>query len=116
MAEHEVPHRHVGVHEKKLTPGEVDRVTFRGAAPGDQRPGWANAIKQLEVISDGAADIYITLGVDTEPEVRGTMCWRIPGYAGSTVLPVPKAALADNGELQVNLISEGAPVYSVGRS
>lgn len=116
MADYDVPHRHVGVHEKQLVAGQTDRVFFRAGGGTKSAAGWGNPIKQVEIMTDGVADIYVTLGEQQAPEVQGTMSWRIPSYAGSSVLTVQPSMFSPGGDLQVNLISTGAPTYSVSRT
>lgn len=100
MANYSVPANHVGIHAKTLTPNVVDTVTFIGVD-----------LPEIEVLSDGAADIYVCFGASTTPTIAGTQCWRIPAESASATLPV-----RTSGDTVVKLLSAGAPVYSVSRT
>lgn len=111
MADYEVPNGHVGVHEKTLAADVVDTVTFAVGDPGT--PGWARVPNAVELITDGAADIYLTVDGST-PVVAGTRSWRMPAYPGSVVVDVRDATPTD--PVVVKLISAGTPTYSVSRA
>lgn len=111
MTAYEVPSGHVGVHEKTLTASVVDTVTFDPGDPG--APGWGRLPRSVEVLSDGAADIYVTVDGST-PTVAGTNCYRLPASAGATVIDVRDSDATD--AVVVKLISSGTPVYSVSRA
>lgn len=100
MATYEVPAGDVGVHEKKLTASTVDTVTFAAAD-----------VAEVEVITDGSADVYVTFGASKTPTVAGTQCWRIPAGSVSAVIE-PRTS----GPTVVKLISAGTPFYSVART
>jgi hypothetical protein len=89
----------------------VDTVTFALGTSGT--PGWGGVPKRVEILSDGAADIYVTVDGST-PTVAGTNCWRIPAVPGSTILDV-RDAIPDDAVV-VKLISAGTPTYSVSRA
>lgn len=111
MTAYTVPNGHVGAHEKTLAAETVDTVTFQLGSPGT--PGWSKVPKRVEVITDGAADIYVTVDGST-PAVAGTACYRVPALAGAAVIDVNDDNSAD--EVVVKLISAGSPVYSVSRA
>jgi hypothetical protein len=100
MASYTVPAGHVGAHEKTLVADTADTVTFTGAD-----------LAEVRIITDGAADIYVSFGSSSTPAVAGSSSWRVPGVAGSTVLPV-----RTSGDTVVKLISSGTPEYSVSRT
>lgn len=99
MSEYSVPAGHIGIYDLVLTANQVDTVTFEGVD-----------LREVEILTDGAADIYVTFDGQV-PAVRGTHCWKVPAVAGSVVLPNHT-----EGETVVNLISVGTPVYSVSRA
>ncbi len=99
MAAYDVPADHVGAHAKQLTAATADTVTF------------AEDLPEVEVISDGSADIYVTFGSGNAPAVAGSHCWRVPAGSGGAVFQ-PRTS----GPTVVNLISAGTPVYSVARA
>lgn len=111
MATYTVPNGHVGVHEKVMVATTVDTVTFELGSPSTT--GWAQVPKDIEVLTSGDEDIYVTVDGST-PTVMGTHCWRIPAIAGSTVISVRDSNPTD--EVVVKLISAGTPTYSVSRS
>lgn len=90
----------LAVHEKQLVADTVDTVTFLGADLGE-----------VEVLTDGTADIYVVFGADQTPEVAGPKCRRIPVGSASAVFE-PHTS----GDTVVKLISAGTPVYSVART
>jgi hypothetical protein len=100
VATYTVPAGDVGVHVKTLVASTVDTVTFTSAD-----------LAEVEVLTNGAADIYVTFGSTKTPTVAGTQCWRIPADTVSAVLPVHTS-----GDTVVKLISAGTPTYSVGRT
>ncbi len=111
MASYTVPNGHVGAHEKTMVASTVDTVTFQLGSVGT--PGWANVPKQVEILTDGADDIYVTVD-GSAPTVTGTQCWRVPAFPGATVTDV-----RDSNPTPVDvvkLISAGTPLYSVSRA
>ncbi len=111
MASYTVPVGHIGVHEKTLVANTVDSVTF--ALGSTSNSGWANMSEQIEIITDGTADIYVTVD-GTTPTVAGTDCWRVPAMAGASSFDVPRPTATS--PVVVKLVSAGTPKYSVGRS
>lgn len=108
MTDYVVARNEVGVHAKRLSPNEIDTVTFMGAY-----------LPEVEILSDGISDIYVTFGADSVPEIESQRCWRVPAYPGSSTLP--SRLYARGGSLiypttVVKMISEGACGYSVSRS
>lgn len=99
MAAHSVPAGHVGVYNKTLVASAVDSVTFVD-----------EDVAEIEVMTDGSADIFVGFG-DVTPTVNGTDCWRVPAAAG-----VSAFRPGTSGETVVKLISSGTPVYSVARA
>lgn len=99
VADYTVPAEHVGVHAKTLIANTQDTVTFTGAD-----------LDEVEILSNGAADIYVHFGAGNAT-VAGTDCWRVLPAMGSTVLPVHTS-----GDTVVKLISSGTPSYSVERT
>ncbi len=111
MASYTVPNGGVGVHEKALAADVQDVVTF--AVGTAQTPGWGRVPTRVEILTDGAADIYVTTG-GANATVRGGDCWRIPALPGATVIDVRDAVPDD--PVVIKLISSGTPVYSVSRA
>lgn len=111
MANYTVPNGHIGAHAKTLVASTVDTVTFALGSTGT--PGWARMPKSIEIISDGADDIYVTVD-GSAPTVAGTACYRVPAFPGATVLDVRDSNPTD--EVAVKLISAGTPTYSVSRA
>lgn len=111
MADYGVPAGHVGAHAKTLVAAAVDTVTFELGSTGT--PGWAGVPKTVEVLSDGAADMYVTTN-GSVPTVGGSHCYRVPALAGATVIDVRDSDATD--EVVVKLISAGTPTYSVSRA
>ena len=100
MASYTVPEGHVGAHQKQLAANTVDTVTFT-----------ATDLAEVEILTDGTAAIFVRFGAGNSPTVAGTNCWQVPSGSGSAVL-IPHTS----GATVVNLISSGAPVYSVART
>jgi hypothetical protein len=100
MANFTVPAGGIGVHEKTLVANTVDTVTFTGID-----------LDEVEVLSDGTSDIYVSFGSSTTPTVTGSMCYRVPAGSASAVF-TPRTS----GDTVVKLISVGTPVYSVSRT
>ncbi len=111
MASYIVPAGHVGVHAKTLAASTVDTVTF--VLGSTSSPGWGKMPRSIEVITDGVADIYVTVNGAT-PTVAGTDCFRVPAAAGATVIDVDGSGAA--APVVVKLISAGTPAYSVSRA
>jgi hypothetical protein len=110
VADYTVAFGMVGAHAKTLSPDVVDTVTFALGNPGT--PGWGNAPKQVEVLTDGVSDLYVTVDGST-PTVGGSNCFRLPAAGGLLVL----AANPDGGSpVVVQLVSDGAVTYSVSRA
>ncbi len=111
MAGYTVAVGEIGAHAKTLAASTVDTVTFTlGSATA---PGWARVPKKVEVLTDGAADIYVTIDGST-PTVAGANCYRMPAFPGATVIDVRDSDPTD--AVVVQLISAGTPVYSVSRA
>ncbi len=111
MAEYAVPSGHIGAHAKTLVGNVVDTVTFQTGSPSS--PGWGRMPKQIEVLSDGADDIYVTTNGST-PTIGGTHCYRIPPLPGASVIDVQDEDRLD--AVVVKLLSDGTPTYSVSRA
>jgi hypothetical protein len=91
----------VGVHAIALTASTVDTVTF-----ADDRT-------EIEVVSDGAAALYVRTDGGT-PTVAGKFSYVLPaGVVSSRKIPVSSARSASAGGTVVTLISAGTPTYSV---
>lgn len=100
MANYTVDAGDVGAHAKTLAAATVDTVTFTGFdAP------------EVEILSDGSADIYVTFGSSETPTVGGSQCYRVPVGSVSAVF-----APRTSGDTVVKLISAGTPLYSVSRT
>lgn len=112
MASYAVVMGKIGAHAKVLGAGVVDTVTF--ALGADQSvAGWANVPRRIEIITDGLADIYVTVD-GSVPTVAGANCYRVPALPGSTFIGVEDSDSQD--PVVVKLISSGAPTYSVSRA
>lgn len=99
VADYTVPKGHVGIHAKTLIANQQDTVTFTGVD-----------LPEIEILSNGAADIYVHMGAGPAA-VAATDCWRVLPAMGATVLPVHTS-----GDTVVKLISSGTPSYSVSRT
>ena len=97
MADHKVPLNAIAAHDVTLTANTVERFTF------------PDNVDAVEILSDGAEDIYFTLD-GSSPVVAGPNTYRIQAVMGSTVV-TPTAY----GPTTVALISSGSPNVSVGR-
>lgn len=93
MAAYTVPAGKIAVHNKTLVANVVDAVSF------ERDPD------QVEVLTDGAAVLYVTTN-GTTPTIGGQDCWIIPAVACARVIP-------HNGNQAVRLLSAGTPKYSV---
>lgn len=102
----------VAIHAKTLAANTVDTVQFTVGDPHGGA-GWANVPKSVEIMTDGAADIYVTVD-GSAPTVGGQNCFRLPAFAGASVLDVRDANPED--AVLIKMISAGAPVYSVTRA
>lgn len=112
MTSYTVQMGQIGAHAKTLTANAVDTVTF--ALGADQSvSGWGDVPKRVEIITDGAADIYVTVDGST-PTVAGAGTYRVPALPGSTVIDVRDNNPQD--QVVVKLIAAGAPTYSVSRA
>lgn len=88
-----------GAYAKTLVANTVDTVTF------------TDDIDRVEVTSNGAAAVYVTVDGST-PTVAGAGTFELPAGAASVrVIAVPTA-----GGTVVKLISAGTPVYSVAET
>lgn len=110
MATYTVPNGHIGAHAKTLVAATVDTVTFALGSTGT--PGWARMPKQVEILTDGTADIYVTVDGST-PTVAGTATYRVPALPGATVIDLNDSQTT---AVEVKLISAGTPTYSVSRA
>lgn len=100
MGSYVIPAGHVGMYNKALVANTVDTVTFTGLD-----------VPEVEIVSDGTADIFVMFGASSVPTVNGTDCWLVPAAAGSSILS-PRTS----GDTVVKLISSGTPTYSVARA
>ncbi len=92
-----------GVRNKQLTPQVVDTVTL----------DWI--LDEVQVVTDGAADIYVEFGLDADPVIGGRRSWKVPATDGMATLPTrPSGDDVIYGQTIVRLASAGSPVYSVG--
>lgn len=87
----------IAAHKITLTAATVDTVTF------------PTHCAQVEVISDCADDLYVTVDGST-PASAGTTTWRIPKNTAPAVRVIP---VTTSGNTVVKLISPGATTYSV---
>ncbi len=111
MADYAVPAGDVGAHEKTMVALTVDTVTFE--VGNEDAPNWGPLPKAIEVLTNGAADIYVTVD-GRAPTVKGTQCYRVPAQAGATVIDVTDSNARD--AVVVKLISSGTPIFSVSRA
>lgn len=111
MASYPVASGDVGAHAKTLSAGVVDTVTFQIGSPGT--PGWSAVPGAVEVLSDGLADIYVTVNGST-PTVAGANTYRISAAHQAVTISVADSNSQD--DVVVKLISAGAPTYSVSRA
>lgn len=92
-------------HDHTLTANQADTVAF-ASTPGqvDVHPGL------VEILSDGAADLYVS--TDGSPAtVSGASTCKIPlGGPSATTLELP------SGSASISLISSGTPKYSVTKA
>jgi hypothetical protein len=96
MASHSVAAGEIGAHAKTLVAATADSVTF------------ADNLRQVEVVSDGAAALYFTID-GSAPVVGANAAYYMPAVPGvRTVGPV-------SGQV-IKLISSGAPTYSVAKA
>jgi hypothetical protein len=99
MAAYTVAAGAIGVHAKTLAANTVDTVTF------------TDDVDWVEIISDGAAAVYVTVDGST-PTVAGGGTWEMPaGVQSVLTLPSPQP-FATRAE-SVALISAGAAKYGV---
>lgn len=99
MASYTVATSEVGVYEKTLVANTVDTVTFQRNAG------------TIEVVSDGADEIYFTVDGST-PTVAGNSTYGLPAVASAKLVKVPPANRT-GGSTVVKLISAGTPKYSI---
>lgn len=97
MAVYDVGTGKVGVHDKALAANVMDAVNFA------DDPG------AVEVVSDGAAKVYVSVD-GSAATVGGANTYLLPAVACSRVIEHPGDPRA------VKLISAGTPVYSVMRA
>jgi hypothetical protein len=95
MASYTVAKGEIGAHAKTLVANIVDEVVF------------VDNKALIEVVSDGAAEIYFTVDASA-PTVGGAAAYYLPAVPCSRTVPSPKP-----GETAVRLISAGTPKYSV---
>jgi hypothetical protein len=89
------------LHEQQLVASTEDIVTF------------ADDLDRFEVMSDGAADLYLTID-GTPATILGATTRRLPAGTISVrefAVPITNEA----GTTKVRLISSGAPTYSIAR-
>jgi hypothetical protein len=99
MAAYTVAAAKIGAYAKLAVASTVDSVTF------------AEDVQEVEIISDGAAALYVTVDGST-PTVAGANTWILP--AGALTTRTLRAQVGNSGTV-VKLISSGAPTYSVSR-
>jgi len=87
----------IGCYGKTLTANAVDTVTF------------AEDLDKVEVLSNGAAAIYVTVD-GSDPTIGSGDSWEVPATPCARTLPVPTS-----GKTIVKLRSSGAPAYSVSK-
>lgn len=105
MATYTIAAGKIAKHAVTMVAAQVDTYTFTD----DLGPGQ----RVIEVMSDGAADIYYTLDGST-PTVGGDNCYRIPATPAVDV----RLAEYNAGTSKYNtvkMISSGTPVVSVQR-
>jgi hypothetical protein len=95
---HDIPLDAIASHNVTLTPNVVESFRF------------PDNVAQLEILSDGASDIYFTVD-GTTPTIGHPKSYRIQSVMGSTIM-TPTAS----GPTFVKMISEGTPNVSVGRT
>jgi hypothetical protein len=94
MAEYNVMADEVAVHDKTLAANVVDAVNF------------ARDPQFVEILSDGAAKVYVTVD-GTEPTVGGGNGYILPA------VPCARRLTHGGNPRAVRLISAGTPMYSV---
>jgi hypothetical protein len=97
MAKYTVGKGEIGAHAKTLVADTVDEVVF------------AKGQGFIEVVSDGAAEIYFTVDAPA-PTVGGAAAYYLPALPCSRTVPSPQP-----GETVVRLISAGTPKYSTAK-
>lgn len=98
MAAYTVAAGERGVHAKTLVANTADTVTFTG-----------RRCNQVEIVSDGAAALYVTVDGVTAATVAGAKTDILPaGALSRRVLNVTLPSVASI----ISLISAGAPTYS----
>lgn len=98
MAAYSVSAAQVGAHAKTLVANTVDTVTF------------ADDVARIEVVSDGAAELYFTVDKPA-PAVGDPAAFYMPAVPGVREVEAPQG-----GETVVRLISAGTPKYSIARA
>lgn len=96
MASYVIAEDKLAVHDVTLVASTADTVTF------------FDNVDQVEVVSDGAAKIYVTTDGST-PTVSGDATRVIPATICSRTIRMSSGKV-------VKLISSGAPTYSVERA
>lgn len=98
MATFTVADDEIGAYNKTLTADAADTVTLEGR------------VEAIEVVNlNGSAAIYFTTD-GSEPEVEGAATHEIPAASGVRVVNI-----GGKDNVEVKLISDGTPVYSVAR-
>lgn len=98
MANYTVGAGEIGAHAKTLTPNTVDTVVFD------------DDLAYVEVVSDGAADLYFTVDGAPAPTVGAAGAHYMPALPCSRVVQ----SIGDGGTT-VRLISTGSVKYSVAQ-
>lgn len=98
MASYDVKAEALGAYEKTLVANTVDKVSF------------VDDLSFVEVFSDGAAAIYLTVD-GSAPTVHGEDCYFLPATAS-----VRKIEAGRGQATVVQLISAGTPTYSVAKA
>jgi len=94
VATYAIAENDLAAHDKVLVASTVDTVTFHDTP------------RLVEVLTDGAAAIYVTVDGST-PTVSGAGTYKLPAVASSRVIPHGRIGQP------VKLISSGTPTYSV---
>jgi uncharacterized protein YjlB len=99
MADHAVAATEVGKHALTLVAATEDVVTFDRDCP------------EVEVVSDGADALYVTVGGADAPAatVAGDDTYVLPAGVTSS----RRITVRASGDTEVHLISAGTPTYSV---
>lgn len=95
MASYSIAAGERGAYEKTMVAATVDTVTF------------AITPRAVEIVSDGADEIYFTLDGST-PVAKAPATYFLPAFAGAT-----RVVRTAQSSLVAKLISEGTPKYSI---